>query len=130
MRNFRFFTALKSIISNKEKKNKIKVNSSSIYNFNIDVKLWILKIENFFYLQNISDSLFQATCAISYFSDILKRRTQKLKLIENTQLFSNWQNLQTWLTINYDRQSTKLNADLIMKRIVIKTKKKSSWIHN
>ena len=124
MRNFRFFTALRSITSIREKKNKIKVNFFSIYNLNIDVKLWILKIENFFYLQNILDSLLQATCAISYFSDILKRRTQRLKLIENTQSFSNWQNLQTWLTTNYDRQSAKLNADLIMKKIIMKTKKR------
>ena len=81
-------------------------------------------MQNFFYLQNMSDLLLQTTCVNSYFNDILKRRTQQLRLVENTQSFSNWQSLQLWLTTNYDRQSAKLNANLVMKRIEMKSDEK------
>ena len=121
LRNLRFSTKLRSFTrSSRKDEKKIKVNSSSIYSLSIDVKLWILKVQNFFYLQNISNSLLQITCVISYFNDILKRRIQRLRLAEDIRFFSNWQNLQLWLTINYDRQSAKLNADLAMKKIKMK----------
>ena len=125
LRNLRLSTKLKSFTkSSRENEKKIKVNSFSIYSFSIDVKLWILKIQNFFYLQNISNSLLQIICVISYFNDILKRRIQRLRLTENIRFFSNWQNLQLWLTINYDRQSAKLNVDLAMKKIKMREEKK------
>ena len=125
LRNLRLSTKLRFLTkSSKKNERKIKVNFSSIYNLSIDVKLWILKIQNFFYLQNISNSLLQITCVISYFNDILKRRIQRLRLAEDIRFFSNWQNLQLWLTINYDRQSAKLNVDLAMKKIEMKEKKR------
>ena len=125
LRNLRLSTRLRSFTkSNKKNERKIKVNFSSIYSLSIDVKLWILKIQNFFYLQNISNSLLQIICVISYFNDILKRRIQRFRLAEDIRFFSNWQNLQLWLTINYDRQSAKLNVDLAMKKIKMREEKK------
>ena len=125
LRSLRFSTKLRFLTeSSKKNEEKIKINFFSIYSLSIDVKLWILKIQNFFYLQNISNSLLQITCVISYFNDILKRRIQRLRLAENIRFFSNWQNLQLWLTINYDRQLAKLNADLAMKKIKMKEKER------
>ena len=83
-----------------------------------------MKIQKFFYFQNVIDSLLQVTCVILYFNDILKRRTQRFQLTENSQLFLNWHDLQLWLTINYDRHSARINANLTMKRIKMKKNKK------
>ena len=79
-----------------------------------------MKVQDFFYLQNINDFTLQTICVISYFNDILKKRTQRLKLAENTKSFLSWTNLQKWLKNNYEKISAKLNAELTMKKINIR----------
>ena len=110
--------------STKEKKNRVKTQSLSIFQSNDDVKLWIMKVQDFFYLQNINDSTLQTIYVISYFNDTLKKRTQRLKLAENTKSFSSWINLQKWLKDNYERTSVKLNAELAIKTINMKYNKR------
>ena len=88
----------------------------------VDVRLWILKMDDYFSMQHIADLAAQATCALSYFNDAVKRRTQRLRLTGDIEPFTSWPRLQTWLKENYGPPDTRLEANLAMDRCQMKSR--------
>ena len=98
---------------------KVKDNLFSLFKSEDDARLWILKMNDHFHLSNISDLYTQVIFARSYFHVSLRKRTQRLRLTNLIEFFSDWTKLQTWLLKNYEFTNTRLKIDLTMNRLIM-----------
>ena len=98
---------------------KVKDNFFSLFKSEDDARLWILKMNDHFHLSNISDLYTQVIFARSYFHVSLRKRTQRLRLTDFIELFSDWTKLQTWLLKNYEFTDTRLKIDLTINRLTM-----------
>ena len=97
---------------------KIKCAPPSIFTGPpMDVRLWIIDLNDFFNLQAIEGSDIQASTACTYLGAKIKTRTQLMRLSGQRDIFENWETLQGWLLENYSVGDVKLDAELKMDRI-------------
>ena len=100
------------------KRRKVKVNNPDIFKGPPqDVRLWIMEINDFLNLQDVTDTSVKAATAISYLGEAIKKRTQLLRLNGLKAIFADWQLTQDWLIENYFSQSAGLDAELRMDRL-------------
>ena len=101
---------------------KVKANPPLTFNPPDDIRLWILKVNDYFTLQKITDLSAQAAVTCSYLGDTLHWHTQRLRLTEDVEPFSTWLKLQSWLLANYSLPDADLKADLAMNKLQMRHK--------
>ena len=100
----------------------VKANSPFTFNSFNDIQLWIMKVNDYFNLQRITDLSAQVTVTCFYLRDTLCRCTQCLRLAGDVKPFSTWPKLQSWLLTNYSLSDASLEADLTMNKLSMKHK--------
>ena len=85
-----------------------------------DVRIWILRMNDYFLLWQIADPVTQAMCACTYLNETLVKRTSWLWLTRNSEAFQDWGKLQEWLLMNYAPVNPELDATLELDWIVMR----------
>ena len=83
----------------------------------MDVRLWIIDMNDFFNLQVIEGPAIQASTACTYLGQKIRTRTQLMRLQGQRETFEDWERLQVWLLENYSVGDVQLDAELKMERI-------------
>ncbi|MCJ1484222.1 hypothetical protein MMC06_004390 [Schaereria dolodes] len=101
-------------------RDKIKMNPPPLFQHGDDIRHWMLEVDDFFRIRQVVDPTVQATVACSYLGDVIRRRTQRLRLAEDTEPFETWHNLKVWLLKNYGPPDASLDAELAMDKLEMK----------
>ena len=109
---------------------KVRVNSLFTFKSSENIQLWILEVNDYFNLHRITDLNTQATVACFYLKETLHYWMQRLQLAEEIKPFLMWEKLQSWLLMNYSLLDAGLKADLIMNRLLMRSKEMIQFFIN
>ena len=111
---------LTAMSASTDHKDIIKSQPPPTFELSDDVRIWILWMNDYFILWQITDLVAQAMCACTYLNETLVKRTSQLWLTGNSEAFQNWEKLQTWLLTNYASANPELDTTLELDRVTIR----------
>ena len=111
---------LTAMSASTDHKDIIKSQPPPTFELSDDVRIWILWMNDYFILWQITDPVAQATCACMYLNETLVKRTSWLQLTGNSKAFQNWEKLQAWLLTNYTSANPELDATLELDRVTMR----------
>lgn len=90
------------------------------FSMDSDIRFWLRKVQDYFAVQQITDSRHQAVMARNWLAPTIDRRISNYQNIDNpafNQTFQDWELLKNWLFSEYGPRHTDLEADDKMERI-------------